>query len=258
MSYRKSGQRIFSHHNQDQRFKQGLAGHYIGFGGGKTVPDLSGNHKHATIVGAPQRVLTKDGQRSCWRFDGSADYITTPQPWSDAPTQYFLSLWVYDTAGGEGIAYNWRRSVNNAVWFEIQGQYGTWRCFAGDGSNPLVTVTAGTQTTNVWTHLLMVRDGNTVTFYKDGVQTGTTTGTIGTITMAGGEYPVIGAQSNDFIRKWTGMIADVRLYKRLPTDADIKILSSPTFRPIRRFNRRHTVEPIAASTTAKSYGYIFG
>jgi len=252
MRYKHSGQRVFNPKNTDPRLRTGLAAHYIGLGSGRTLPDLSGYGKHGTFVGNPQWALNKNNNLQSWKFNRSTDYITTPQLWTDTPTQYFVSLWAFDPIGGDDVLYNWRRSANTATWFEIQGQFGNWRCFAGDGSNPIVSVQAGTQSTTKWQHLLMVRDGNTVTLYVDGTQVGTSTGTIGTITMAGGEYPVIGAQSGDFSKKFGGWISDVRCYKRLPSLAEIKILSNPTYNFIIP-SKRYSVPEVAVASSIKSF-----
>ena len=144
--------------------------------------------------------------------DGTGDYIVSS---TDNDLQFTgnftVELWVrLASTGAIRVPIGNRFSGTGAGiwWVEIgtdQAAYSAWQNTAGTNYYPVMP---GTISTNTWTHLAVVRNGSTLTMYKDGVGGTAVTGVTGTFgaTTVG---IMVGGISASF--NWNGHIDEVRI-----------------------------------------------
>lgn len=159
-------------------------------------------------------------------FDGTGDYLTVPK------TSYFdfgsgdfsIEMWCYL------IDYN-TSGYPRGLWStgkESGPDYYSTRIHVSDTKKLLAVVsTNGTSasyitdaddfTLNTWHHIALVRYGNTVTLYKDGVSVGTPQTILGSIYYSTA-YPVCISNLPDYggmayNNKWYGYIDEIRITK---------------------------------------------
>ena len=118
-------------------------------------------------------------------FDGVEDYLSVPDSadWYFGTGDFTIDLWArFEALPGSG----------DEMWFvnQLQANYGYWIFYVENVSGtyylkfafrkittPSYIVTISntiTLTTNIWTHLAIVRNGNNFLMFKDGTQIGTT------------------------------------------------------------------------------------
>jgi len=153
-------------------------------------------------------------------FDGTGDYLSIAQytPFLFSGGNFTIECWIYPmTAGTErgivnnwngGGAFSWRITTGTVLQFIYTG--------AASGIQTNTFTGSTTISANVWTHVALVRVGNTLTFYINGVADPTT------FNMA--SFPTIyfynGANkdlrigvSDDTGNFFTGFISNVRIIK---------------------------------------------
>lgn len=142
-------------------------------------------------------------------FDGTGDYVTAPD---NAAVQFgsgdfTIEFWAYPNNNnswwilGKGDAAS---ASGSAISFYNGG---TWDFYYGSSA---LSVTRPTFTTGVWQHIAVVRNGATITIYKDGVSV--STGNIGTNSInTGGSNPVsIGFYASS---AFNGYLSNLRIVK---------------------------------------------
>ena len=152
-----------------------------GANGSTTFTDSSPNAIVVTAVGNAQISTTQSKYNgSAGYFDGTGDYLSIPD--SSAPvlgsSDWTIEAWIYISVaknfncfyakrqpGGYGFAVQVDGSNNLTISASINGS--SW---ALPGSSLGSGYVAG-----AWTHVAVVRSGNTITGYKNGVSTGTQT-----------------------------------------------------------------------------------
>ena len=158
-----------------------------------------------------------------WTFDGTDDYIqvnTTTTPATGAFTiEFFYQI---STTGGRGGMFERNpSSPYNGVTLG-QGGANNW-CFSVNNGSQNVTYCATYPTTNTWYHDVGVYDGvNTVTFYRNGVLLGTTTGsTLGNLDTGGtrDDLRIFRRDSNSGVIG--GKVANFRTYNIALTAAQV-------------------------------------
>ena len=158
-----------------------------------------------------------------WTFDGTDDYIqvnTTTTPATGAFTiEFFYQI---STTGGRGGMFERNpSSPYNGVTLG-QGGANNW-CFSVNNGSQNVTYCATYPTTNTWYHDVGVYDGvNTVTFYRNGVLLGTTTGsTLGNLDTGGtrDDLRIFRRDSNSGVIG--GKVSNFRTYNIALTAAEV-------------------------------------
>jgi len=158
-----------------------------------------------------------------WTFDGTDDYIqvnTTTTPATGAFTIEFI--YQISNIGGRGGMFERNpSSPYNGVTLG-QGGPNNW-CFSVNNGSQNVTYCATYPTTNTWYHDVGVYDGvNTVTFYRNGVLLGTTTGsTLGNLDTGGtrDDLRIFRRDSNSGVIG--GKVANFRTYNVALTAAQV-------------------------------------
>lgn len=151
-------------------------------------------------------------------FDGTGDYLIAPTnaAFDFGSGNFTVELWFYSNIANS----NYQRifginaggtSPTESVAFEI-GSTGILMV-AISGSTQYGATTATPLSANTWHHLALVRNGNTVTGYINGVSAGSSTLT-GAVNFATGAFPQIGAWfATAYSRFINGYVADLRIVK---------------------------------------------
>ena len=139
---------------------------------GTTTVDSSGNGLTGTITGSNFAWTTGKAGSGLEQFGtSSGNYISFTN--TNLGTTNSVSFWVrFEPAASNGYVL---------IGSDTSGQYASYIDFAGNlwyyspnsGNNVNVSI-SGEFTTGVWYHLAVSRSGTAVTFYKNGVQLGTT------------------------------------------------------------------------------------
>ena len=145
-------------------------------------------------------------------FDGSGDYLSLSD---DASLQmgsgdFTIEAWVYVNAHKN---YNYIYSYSFPYQFTIDSN-GNLESYFNDGDNSTSYITVQGSTaipTSTWTHVAVVRNGNTLTQFVNGAQDGTTTSsaTLATPSTYDPRIGDWGAGSYSF----NGYISDLRIVK---------------------------------------------
>ena len=148
-------------------------------------------------------------------FDGTGDYLDTPDSadYTFGTGNFTCEMWVYpsnasDTDRFLGQINSGGNTTNMS--FRMGRNSGTFICGVAEGSTDY-TITGQSVPANKWTHLALVRDGNTLRAFQDGVQTGTVSFS-GTVNDSSNKLAVgrLGESDGSY---FTGYINDVRIYK---------------------------------------------
>jgi len=113
-------------------------------------------------------------------FDGTGDYLSLAGDNAFVCTGDFtLETWVYADLSQLFTIANQYNGTNTNTHFSMSITTTGATSILLEGGNPTarITAAAGTFTSNTWHHFALVRQGSTVTLYRDGVSVGTTTKT---------------------------------------------------------------------------------
>ena len=149
-------------------------------------------------------------------FDGSGDYLTVPNnaAFDLASGNFTIECWAYPIAwNATAVGIFGKRASTataNQIGLEFAGSSGTIR-FAYNSSGSEIGVNGAAGTLNAWQHIAVVRNGSTLTIYKDGVSTGTATISVSIATNAAAL--AIGVVSSDGSFPITGYITNLRIVK---------------------------------------------
>lgn len=147
-----------------------------------TIDDIAG-HKAITAYGnaAVSTAQSKIVNSSIY-FDGTGDYLTTPEH-SDfhfAAENFTIHAWIYIPTFGVygifGIGGNsgyWNSTGNELSFFTYTGNvlYGQWQISSGVWGN-VISDNLGDMT-GAWHHTALIRNGDEIKSYWDGVNVGT-------------------------------------------------------------------------------------
>lgn len=251
MRFRHASQRVYGYEQGDQRLRHGLIGHWPGNGSGRTLVDSSGYGLHGAFVGNPGWSAKPNGIPA-FSLDGTSDYITCPNV--PALTQFgdkTISLWVNTLnarAGATHAAFcaSWDGNTGFILWIGV-----------GDGNVYLGTASESTKVNwsggeailsdGAWHHLLAkVYDFNgsssTAAIWADGVERATNTGIVNTQSTGDLYFGTYLGGSG----KYSGLLAEPRVYDRALSDAEIKLLADPSFLPFAQTGRRR-INAVAAA-----------
>ena len=195
-----------------------ISGTSLLIGQSNRFKDESSNNHLVTIVGNP-RILADNpfGQGSVYAsgenigsvyLDGSGDYLTIPDnPQFDVGANFTAEFWFYslNNTGDRVVLNQWK--IGGRSWLMGPG----WISVAGSMGQPSFTLPNydATQYVNQWFHMAWVKNGNTNSFYVNGVLAGSVDGSI----TASSNRLMIGANDDSGSPVWNfnGYVADLRI-----------------------------------------------
>ncbi|MBL7186333.1 MAG: LamG domain-containing protein [Phycisphaerae bacterium] len=200
-------------------------------GSGDTVFDLSASGNNGTVnnagggLGAGGAVWVNDPERGMVAsFNGnnsSGAYISTDLiiPFMDLNNDFTWALWVKQEGDGTGVNEVILGNRYGGTPTPGSGQFikftSTRFEYYHGGHNG--TIDYDDPTPGEWVHMVVVKDGATLTHYRNGEfsATGTTTATID-------ENPFgMGGDATNATEMWSGYLSDVRLYTKALTAAEV-------------------------------------
>jgi hypothetical protein len=188
-----------------------------GTDGSTTFTDLKGHT--VTRNAAPAAISTAQsrfggaslslGSSSYLAAAASADWVL--------PGDFTAEAWIYPTAAADGVVLaRYNSSISNTGLYFIQrNSAGTVRFYVATGATANDFTSTITSPLNQWSHLALVRRGNTLLGFINGVLAGSVAVTVN-MTTTGNQPLYIGAyigSSGNLLSPFTGYIDDVRLTK---------------------------------------------
>jgi hypothetical protein len=182
------------------------------------VYDSSGQGNNGYFYNGATSTAKKAGKvGQAFRFDGTDDYVDVGSSVPFDSSNWTLSLWV-DASDVNGSFQRLLSYYNNGPTI--------WK---NSGSGALSIVHGGTAdfdmgitlTNNSWTHIVVTRQGSTITAYKDGMQTAQNASFSVTFTN---DTSVRMGQATSFDNPYSGSLDDVRIYNRAITAQEVKNL----------------------------------
>lgn len=252
MRYRTKGPKYFGYEQSDQRLRHGLVAHWAasGQGSGGTLIDASGYGNHGALTGSTWALNRLGGP--ALSFDGVDDVVNCGSGASiDDVRPITIAAWIFPRTAGEGsLGYIFSKfasggsgprvlldsiNVTNGINF---GAHST-----GTANQPSRISNSNWIVLKTWQHVAITWDGSltatNIHSYVNGVEVTYFSSTNGTtaITSDAADSIVLGNRvAAD--RTFDGYIADVRIYNRILSLAEIALLSRPDFLSILPMKRR--------------------
>jgi len=174
-----------------------------------TFIDSSSNNFTITRNGSTSTQGTFSPYGTLWSnyFNGSTDYLATNQQINLGSGNYTTELWVYNNGSSSNqIIFDFRVSAGVYPVLYIDTSYKlNW---VGNNNNVLGTSSSAI-TINTWTHIAVVRNSSTNTFYINGVASGTFSDS----TSYNGNYVTIGSTNlsgSVGVAKYNGYMSNMR------------------------------------------------
>jgi len=182
------------------------------------VTDVSPNGFSATISGdtKPHTFSPYDTNWSNY-FDGTGDYLTVADnvAFNLGNGDATIEAWIFPTSSGQtrGIIDKRSNSGNYSQFPQVALVSGALVAYVSyNGSSWAGTINGATPVVNVWTHVALVRNGNTWTLYVNGVVSGTPFTADGSVYTSTDSF-VIGASTTTGVNAFTGYISNLRIVK---------------------------------------------
>lgn len=198
--------------------------------------DGSGNGVNGTVTGA---VLTTDrfgGANKAYSFDGNGDFISMGDAASlGIAGKITLSAWVKSSAFVDGAVMLGKEDFSAGQGYSLQLSkdatlqgYSLMIELPEDAEPPFGSIypAAAPFTSNTWVFITAVLDGRNFTFYKNGVETVSSTSHRRLTSSDNGDF-IIGRNSEGN-NHFTGIIDDVVIYNRALTSAEVLQLFQQT------------------------------
>ena len=143
------------------------------------------------------------------------DYLTIPDSadWNFGTGNFTIDFWVR-AATQDDRAFMSANPGTTPYWWILyyQGTIGFWA--DGGGTAAQFTVSSSTGfTTDVWTHIAVVRNGGTITLYKDGVSIGSNANPGADAFPYSNAGLYIGIRQYDLGYGWQGHLDEIRVSK---------------------------------------------
>ena len=206
----------------------GGGGRYYGGGGGagglltSTGYSVSSNTTYTVTIGTGGTGALSTGigtagtnsvvsSNNSYSFNGSSQYLTANNAALALGTGNFtVEAWVYTTvSSGTQSIYDTRQTDGTTTGFYFGLYASNTLLFYTSGA---ITINAGTVPINTWTHIALVRVGNTFTVYVNGTSVGTATNSnnfTNTIVQIGSSSTVAASSANYY----TGYLSNLRTVK---------------------------------------------
>ena len=153
-------------------------------------------------------------------FDGSGDYLSIPDnaAFDFGSGNFTIEAWVYPSdvtpSKAEWIVSQWQSDTQNSwgVRVETNGELRFWYSTAGNTASNIAATTPGINE-NAWNHIAVVRNGNDLTIYVNGVSKAT--GSLSGVTLHNSTASVIvaGQANTGLNQNFTGYVSNLRLVK---------------------------------------------
>ena len=144
-------------------------------------------------------------------FDGTGDWLSVPDnvALQMSTSSFTIEFWInFSSIAGYQTIYN--KGYNNAGSFSIQTDNGTGRPILYSAGVLILACTGSAASANTWIHYAIVRNSTTLTWYTNGVATGTTTNSTN---FNNSEILAIAAGLSYTTYMVTGYISDLRVVK---------------------------------------------
>jgi hypothetical protein len=195
---------------------------------GLTLRDWSGRGNHGTLTNMdPGTDLVATDKSYALDFDGSNDYVDMGASGSALINSlpFFVSAWIKPvnvsggTSGFQGVVCS--DQSGGPMFFRLRS--GAIQ-FSYD-ENAVSFVAGGTVANGSWQHIAGMADGSTYKVYLNGSLVGSKTAAVSPITSA--NKLVLGVDFT-FVsgRNFNGQMLDVRIYHRVVSENEIRILAS--------------------------------
>lgn len=173
-------------------------------------PDSSGFGNDATNVGATW--VDDETRGGAMEFAAGHRLEVADSPSISIAGDITIAAWV-NLANTDGFRSIVGKTTDNfPASYDLYVVSGTTdlRFYRGDGTNVnLGEVTSSGLTTNNWHHIAVTMEGQSVTHYLDGVESGT--GTIAALLADNDDILMIGSR-NDLVTQWIGRMDDVAIF----------------------------------------------
>lgn len=192
----------------------------------QAIINKSQQYDYISLIGNTKAsaTQTKNATTSMY-FDGNGDYIfvsnPTPSPSKNnyvfSDLDFTVEAWIYPTTSGtiRGIINNWSSGGAFILALNASDQISFKYTNAASGTSTIEKLSTDTITSNQWTHIAVVRNGNSVSFYINGQLDSS-----GAQTMTDTIYYYNGAVKNTYIGHagdslnfFTGYMEDIRVTK---------------------------------------------
>jgi hypothetical protein len=198
--------------------------------------DISGNGNHGTVYGAS---LTDDRfghPNSAYNFDGTDDYIELPHVLSGA-NKFTIVCWVKTTQQTSGsfrytdpVILGTGQLTGISADFLITNYNGNFAWLDEFYTSRVSHDTGEFIADGIWHQLIVVRNGENLYFYLDGVNVGEDSTGSNTVR----DSPIYLGHSDDTLY-YDGMIDDVRIYNQPLTPTQVDYIYTMTKR---KYGRR--------------------
>ena len=187
--------------------------------------DISGNGNNGTYNGGMGTVAdTGSGGTLAYDFDGIDDTITTASAVQFGADSFSISLWMYSSANFNNSPFGNYAAGSTSEWVTVTTQGGRDIFLRLDDGSTNVSTVAQEYSNLAWhTHTFVVNriaDGSgSIVYYRDGAEITNASIPVGYGSIDSNAVFSIGNSLN-------GMMDDIRVYKRILTQAEIGRLTS--------------------------------
>lgn len=173
---------------------------------GSTANDSSGNANSGTATGSPSWVAGKYG--SALKYNGSSQYTSiTAGSALQITNGLTAEAWINPVAASNFVLFKETTGGNGDWWINFSS--GNWQCATAGGTGTVATGVSAAL--NQWTHITLAYTASSLKCYVNGVLSGTTDTTPGTLTGNTNAVMVAGYPTTP-TTYFNGSVDDVRIY----------------------------------------------
>ncbi|NYI06957.1 sialidase family protein [Allostreptomyces psammosilenae] len=191
--------------------------------------DTSGNGNHAVVHGGAVLGTGRSGQ--AMTFDGTDDHlrlINCPASLRFGEGDFTVTAWIRygATSGAHPIMWGYGQDAGvPQFWLRAEPAGGRLRAWVDTGTASAAVSTAGAYNDNAWHHVVLRRQGGTLSLSVDGGAPATAAAPTGSL-VPGGAFTIhIGARP-DLEQLFRGAMDEVRVYGRSLTDAEVAAVAA--------------------------------